>query len=217
MADRLRLWLHELLLSAARTIEPRAANVPEWEPTIKLSSGRKFNFLHPTALTLDEIASALSKICRFTGQCEPFYSVAQHAVHVSYLVDPRFAWEALHHDNVEAVVGDMASPLKRLNPGYKRIEHRCEVPILAAFGIDANAMPPEVKQADLRALSTEQRDLMVPDDEHCQTPNIQPDPRPIVPLAPEAAKALFLARYNELAARRASDQALQHIRRWAAA
>ena len=76
MADRFRIWLHKLLTSAAQAIEPRAAGVPDWDPTIQLSSGRKFNFEHPTPLTLDEIASALSKICRFTGQCEPFYSVA---------------------------------------------------------------------------------------------------------------------------------------------
>jgi uncharacterized protein len=199
-----RSWLHDILQSAARAVAPQAPqHGPKWLPTIQLSSGRTFNFESPSALTIEEIASALSKICRFTGQCEPFYSVAQHAVHTSYLVDPRFAWEALHHDDVEAVVNDMASPLKRLIPEYKRIEHRCEVPILAAFGIDANAMPVEVKQADLRALRTEQRDLMVPNPVQWQRLDATPDPRCIVPVSPEVAKRMFLARYYELAARRA--------------
>ncbi len=36
--------------------------------------------------------------------------VAQHAVLVSHLVPPEHAFHALHHDDVEAVMGDMSSP-----------------------------------------------------------------------------------------------------------
>jgi hypothetical protein len=129
------------------------------KPTIQLSSGRLFCFEEPTALTIDEIAHALSHICRFTGNCRTFYSVLQHSLLVSYLVDPRYALWGLLHDAVEAVIGDMASPLKKLNPDYKVIENRCEAVILGAFGLHGD-MPFEVKQADLIALRTEQRDLM---------------------------------------------------------
>jgi hypothetical protein len=178
-------------------------------PTILLSTGRYFSFEHPSTLTVQEVAHALSKLCRFTGQCRSFYSVAQHSVLVSRLVPPEFAWEALHHDDVEAVVGDMSSPLKRLIPAFKVIEHRCEKPILAGFGIDADAMSPSVKHADLVALRTEQRDLMVPRGEvegrlpdgvvWTDLEGIEPSPAKIYPVLPDIAEQMFLDRYWELA------------------
>lgn len=130
-------------------------------PTILLVSGAYFSFEHPerTPLPVEDIAHALSNICRFTGHCRGFYSVAQHAVLTSYLAPPEHAFHALHHDDVEAVMGDVSSPLKRLIPQYKAIERRVEAVILAQFGLPAET-PPEVKRADLVALRTEQRDLM---------------------------------------------------------
>lgn len=172
-------------------------------PTIKLSSGRYFSFENPEPLTIKEIAHALSNICRFTGHCREFYSVAQHAVLVSRLIEPEFAWEGFHHDDGESVVGDMASPLKRLLPGYKAIERRCELPILAAFGIDADNMPPQVKVADLKALRTEQRDVMSGDGElWSDLSGIEPACERIFPVAPHIAEQMFLDRYWELSKRR---------------
>lgn len=60
-----------------------------------------------------EIAHSLSIINRFTGWTIYPYSVAQHAVLTSYLVEPTFALQALHHDDHECVVGDISSPMKR--------------------------------------------------------------------------------------------------------
>lgn len=167
-------------------------------PTILLSTGRYFSFENPAAMTVQEVAHALSKLCRFTGQCREFYSVAQHAVLVSRLAPPEFAWEALHHDDGEAVMGDMTSPLKRLIPEYKVIEHRCERAILAGFGIDADNMPPAVKQADLVALRTEQRDLMASREVWTDMHGIHPDARRIIPVPPGIAEQMFLDRYWEL-------------------
>lgn len=173
---------------------------PTLGPTILLSTGRYFSFEHPTALTIEEIAHALSKLSRFTGHCRKFYSVAQHAVLVSRLVPSEDAWEGLHHDDGEAVMGDMASPLKRLIPQYKVIEKRCEKPILAGFGIDASNMSPNVKHADFVALRTEQRDLMNAKG-HVWTDleGIQPSENHIVrPVSPKKAEQMFLDRYWEL-------------------
>lgn len=170
-------------------------------PTILLASGAYFSFEHPerTPLPVEDIAHALSHICRFTGHCREFYSVAQHAVLTSYLAPPEFAFHALHHDDVEAVLGDMSSPLKRLIPQYKAIERRIEAVILAQFGLPAE-MPPEVKRADLVALRTEQRDLMHKAGGLWKSlDGIEPSNRfRVLPLSPEQAATQYLRRHREL-------------------
>jgi uncharacterized protein len=169
-------------------------------PTILLSTGRYFSFVDPSPLTIEEVASALSKICRFTGHCRQFYSVAEHSILVSRLVPPHLAMWGLLHDAVEAVVGDMASPLKRLVPEYKTIEARCEAVILEGFGLKGT-MPAEVKHADLVALRTEQRDLMhIAGGLWMSLEGIAPSTTLdcTKPLLPGAACARFLQRYEDL-------------------
>jgi uncharacterized protein len=73
-------------------------------------SGRKLDLddPKPDQICLEDIASALSKVCRFGAQPKRFYSVAQHAVHVSRMVEdggrPDLALAALHHDSHEATL-----------------------------------------------------------------------------------------------------------------
>jgi hypothetical protein len=169
-------------------------------PTILLQSGRHFSFEHPeeTPITVEDIAHALSHLCRFTGHCREFYSVAQHAVLVSYLVPQEHAFHALHHDDVEAVLGDMSSPLKKLIPQYKALETKVEAVIWASLGLPAH-MPPEIKLADLRALRTEQRDLMrIEGGEWPMLAGIAPQNARIEPLPPKNACELYQARHREL-------------------
>jgi hypothetical protein len=64
-----------------------------------------------------ETGHSLSLINRWAGwTCRP-YSVAQHAVVVSYVIEQLFgaqwALAGLHHDDHECLVGDISSPLKR--------------------------------------------------------------------------------------------------------
>lgn len=181
-----------------------AAWTPIKGPTILLSTGRYFSYEQPSALTVEEVAHSLSKLCRFTGHCRPFYSVAQHAVLVSRLVPSQWAWEALHHDDAEAVMGDMNSPLKRLLPEYKAIEKRCEKAILGGFGIDSENMPPDVKHADLMALRTEQRDLMAPREVWTDLLGIEPAAARVFPVPPTIAEQMFLDRHWELSRLRAA-------------
>lgn len=83
-------------------------------------SGHKLNLDSPEAgqIELDDIAAALSKVCRFGAQPVRFHSVAQHAVLVMQLAAedlgrPDLALWALHHDSHEAYLCDVPNPLKR--------------------------------------------------------------------------------------------------------
>ena len=75
-----------------------------------------FNF------AIEDISHGLSNLCRFAGQSNNFYSVAQHSVLVSRIVPKEHAREALMHDATEAYLVDLPSPIKELLPAYKKIE-----------------------------------------------------------------------------------------------
>jgi uncharacterized protein len=169
-------------------------------PDILLRSGNFFNFLSPEAsiITIEDIASGLSNEARFNGQTRSFYSVAQHSVMVSRIVPPEYAWQGLFHDASEAVMKDLPKPLKRLLPDYQVLEQKIETAILAKLGI-AVPLHPSIKTADLIMLATEKRDLMPPHD-YVEWPGVEPISEVIVPLPPEQAYKLFMARYRELLA-----------------
>lgn len=166
---------------------------------IQLSSGRYFDFDEPTALTIEEVANSLSKICRFTGHCRGFYSVAQHSVLVSKLLPPHLQLWGLLHDAGEVVMNDVSSPLKRKLPDYKAIELRCEMVIMAGFGLDMTyGMPSAVKHADMVALRTEQRDIMPGNDDWISLNGIQPATARVRPWPMWWARLRFLWRYKAL-------------------
>lgn len=187
--------------------------------SILTNKGSYFFFDRPEEhdYLIEEIAHALSHICRFTGHTKEFYSVAQHSVLVSLLVPYEYKLEALLHDASEAYLGDVASPLKALLPQYKAIERRVEQAIARRYSLRF-PLPKPVKIADGRMLVTEKRDLLTEEraimsrDEfpvpvgyeptHCTSPIEWPAFETaafkVEPLAPAAAKALFLQRFFEL-------------------
>ena len=168
---------------------------------ILTASGHYFDLLNPeqAVFGIHDIAAGLSKICRFNGQCRAFYSVAQHSVLVSSILEPAYALPGLLHDAAEAFVGDVTRPLKRLLPDYQRIEARVEAAVFERFGL--GAMPAQVRRADLIALATEQRDLMpAHNDTWACLHGIEPLGRRIVPWPPEIAYETFLTCFQQLTA-----------------
>jgi 5'-deoxynucleotidase YfbR-like HD superfamily hydrolase len=172
-------------------------------PDIMTNGGTYFNFLtpHKSEFTINDVAHALSNLCRFTGHVSEFYSVAEHSVLVSRIVPREFALHGLLHDSAEAFLGDVSSPLKQLLPDYKAIEHRVESAVFIRFGV-GELLKPEVKaiikRADLAALKIEKRDLM-PGEEWDMTRDIDEEPYSVkFPQNQKLAKLFFLRRYNEL-------------------
>ena len=186
-------------------------------PTIQTSTGKCINYMVPDhrQICIEDIAQGLSNICRFTGQCREFYSVAQHSAQVEFWLA---TWPeikglpasrrlnmrrvALLHDATEAYMGDMVRPLKRLCPEYAFIEDKLFGKILKAFGLKR----PEpwlmdlLKKADSQVLDVEGFLLMPPcwNDGREPIQALKTMMHGMVPLPPKAAKGLFKLRFEEL-------------------
>ena len=174
---------------------------------IQLHSGQYIDLLNPRPedIFIEDIAHALSNICRFTGHTKQFYSVAQHSVHTTLLLkDQEFALQALLHDASEAYLSDVSTPLKRLLPEYVKLEKRFEAVIAERFDMPV-VKHSLVKKADLLALVTEKRDLMSKTDVCDQLwgdlSKIKPDMEKVHPLSPELACNDFLRHYKRILAK----------------
>lgn len=177
----------------------------EWDnkmvgPTIMLRSGLYFDLdnVDYSRISIEDIAHALSNICRYTGHCAEFYSVAQHSVLVSYSVPRCDALAGLLHDASEAFIGDVSAPLKAMLPDYRAIERRVQVAVHRRFGLPDD-LPSSVKWADRVLLRTEQRDLMGADAHlWAATEHVQPLPGKIEPFTPAESRDVFLERFRQL-------------------
>ena len=178
--------------------------------SISTLSGRFFDLLAPEdyEYCIDEIAEALSNICRYTGHVKKFYSVAEHSVLVSHIVPPRLALAGLLHDASEAFVGDVSSPLKKLLPEYKAIEERIQKAIADHYGIPY-PFPHEIHEADKRMYWRERIDVAPgPRDtlwhqDLAATRKVQASG-----MKPLMAKRYFLARFKEIQSGSKGDKLL---------
>lgn len=145
-----------------------------------------------------DIAHHLSRLCRFTGAIRPeHYSVAEHSVHVSYVVPEAHALAGLLHDSPEFAICDLNRPTKVQTPDYQRLEALNWAVIAEKFGLPL-VLPPCVHEADMRVLMAEMAALMPPMPAKHDYEHVVPAPVRILALGPNAAEKLFLDRFYEL-------------------
>lgn len=172
---------------------------------IQTFTGKQVFPLNPQAddIDIEDIAHALSMICRYTGHTRVFYSVAQHATLMTwvcnktgYTLAERRA--ALLHDASEAYLCDVARPIKPYLGDYRDFEDNLTKVIFDKFGVPY-PLPPVIKQLDLVMLATERRDLLAtPPIPWVSTENITPLDFEIIPWPPRTAKEFFLSTFRDL-------------------
>jgi hypothetical protein len=186
----------------------KAEKFSKQRPSIRLQSGNHFYFDDPegSVFTIEDIATNLSKEPRYNGSTdyEFGYTVGQHAVNVSLVVPPQFAFEALHHDDAEAFYKDVTTWLKRRLPDYQRELKRGEDAVNLFHGLPLDQSP-EVKLGDLQLLKMEKLALFRGYENDEGFEHIRDIPTEgldklvdLIPWRPSKTKARYLARHKEL-------------------
>lgn len=177
---------------------------------ISTYSGKKFYFFKPNIrmINIKDIAHALSNICRFGGQCYQFYSVAQHSILTSYLIEQKYALEGLLHDSTEAYIGDMVRPLKKYIETFCEIEDNIYNVIAKKYSLNiSDDCIKKTKVADNTALVAEAYYLMSKRPGLTEKLGKQFDKRKKIALlrcspknawSPHIAEQAFLERFEEL-------------------
>lgn len=189
-------------------------------------TGRRFVPETITAEDIDirDIVQSLSNQCRFMGHSKYHYSVAQHSVLCSHMVEEHMLgldsleraekimplspasryWAghlkrwALLHDAAEAYIGDIPRPMKKRMPWVKEAEDALLQVIAKRFNL-CWPMPAVIHDIDNRMLFTEKRDVL-----NVHTLNWEwakepvPFPGVINKITPDAAHALFWERFSLL-------------------
>lgn len=165
------------------------------ESYMTTNSAIVFSIDHPKVedIEVEDIAHALSLICRYNGQIREFYSVAQHSILVASMVPSKYAMFALMHDASEAYIGDVITPLKKvLKETYLDIEDKFMRAVAKKFHFSMNKKARvAVKEADMILLRTEMRDLSNFD--FLEGKRLA---QRITPWVPKTAETAFLAFYK---------------------
>lgn len=84
---------------------------------------------NPDGLRMEDIAHALSLLCRGNGHTKTFFSVGQHCLHCAREAQARgysrhVALACLLHDASEAYLSDVPRPFKQSMPQYRVLENQ---------------------------------------------------------------------------------------------
>lgn len=166
-------------------------------------SGKKFDPMKMTAedVRLEDIAHALSLLCRGGGHLKYFYSVGQHSINCMKEAKAR-GWSkrlqlaCLLHDASEAYISDIIRPVKVHLENYLEIEDMITGKILEKFDLDdlTEEENKKWKQIDDDVLSHELKTLMPGEKERI------PQPLCSVPDMAERQREEVEAEFSSLAA-----------------
>ena len=153
--------------------------------------------MYATDIAIEDIAHSLSNIGRYNGHTSKLYTVGQHSVMMAeYLLEKygkeKLALSGLLHDAPEAYIGDMPTPLKRLFPQFVEAEDRIVAVMEARFKLDYPLDCPEIKEADMRLLATEARDLMGDPQDWSSLNGLVPFEKTIECWTPDHTEMMFL-------------------------
>ncbi len=172
---------------------------------VRTYSGRLFNCtdVDPSKFDIVDIAHSLSMQCRFNGATRKFFSVAEHCVVGSHLVEPACALGYLLHDGSEGYISDIIHPLKVELPEYLELEDHLQGELERHFGIDKlNAQQrAHIHACDKWSARREGEALIHDYTERYPVPIFQPRHHfdyAACGLAWQDAKVAFLRRYAEL-------------------
>lgn len=102
---------------------------------------------------IEDIAHALSQMCRANGHFKKFHSVGQHCINCAIEAKARHFTKrvqlaCLLHDASEAYISDITRPVKYYLPEYRKIEHNLQQAIFDKFCLgDMNE--DELRQVEL--------------------------------------------------------------------
>jgi hypothetical protein len=186
-------------------------SVPAFLPTdtrykaatfIETYTGRAFWPLNPSidALSVIDIAHALSNQCRYTGHVRWFYPVAQHCCLLAKWVadhggDALTCLQVLMHDAPEAYLVDIARPVKQYMPEYRVWDHKINDVIREWMGWKNLPIPDIVDDLDSRIIVDERAQLMDPAQRNDWGHKLAPVGIRIEPWSPVQAEKNFLMQY----------------------
>lgn len=130
-----------------------------------------YNSENPDDVNIKDISSSLSKLCRFNGHSDKFYTIGQHVLWIREQMkkdgySPRIQLLGLMHDFHEAYITDVPTPLKSylkkdFNFDITEVEKIVDNKIYKKFNVE---LPSDdeiaiVRHYDLKALFVEKRFL----------------------------------------------------------
>jgi len=156
---------------------------------------------------IEDIAHALSQMCRANGHFKKFHSVAQHCINCTLEARARHFSErvqlaCLLHDASEAYISDITRPVKCYLKEYCRIEHKLQQAIYAKFCLG------DMNEAELKEVEAVDNALLYYEFERLHHQGIHKQP-PRVFSSPDTSERNMTAVERQFL--QLTEQLLEHI------